>query len=507
MSDIPTIESRADEVIFYEDRARVIRRASASLTAGVNRLHVSGLSLLVDDSSLTLDVPDGVRLLTSKIRRNVNQVPNATREEIEELEARERRAVGEKNRLEAQVARVQRQQKRLLNLEKTYLWDLQNLNCDADVESALAVYDDPVMQSVDQHLVLDPKFREARRERERASKLLSSARTKHPEFSASIDLQFEVEEDMEIEFEFSYQVPCALWRPSHLARLDRRESRVIFHNSATVWQLTGEVWRDVRCRFSTARPARASSPPLLSDDVISARTKDRDERKEVNVEAREVDIKDTGADGARAIDEMPGVDDGGEPLTLEALERVTIPSNGEPFRIDVGHQEFDAEIELVAFPQRAPVPHVRARGTWTAPYPLLAGPVLLMRENVFAGRALANFVASGDTFELGFGTESTVSVKRQEDTDHETTRLTGRNNVKREVRLYLSNLGGDAIKLKVIERTPVSEIEDVEIKDFEGASPDKDGFCEFEIELEGKETRRHEFSYLVTYASNVNLRL
>ncbi len=506
MSDIPTIQSHADVVVFFEDRARVTRLATLSLEPGINRVRISGISLLVDDSSLTIRPRADVRVITARVHRNVNEVPNATREEIEALEERVRRAVSASNRLNTRAMRIRNQKDRLQTLEDAYLNDVRNLNCDTEIEATLAAYDEPLTTMIEKLDALEPELRDAQREKKRAHALLENARTMHPEFNASVDVQFEADKAIEIECEVSYQLPCALWRPSHIARLDRGTSSVRFTNSATVWQLTGEVWENVLCRFSTARPAQASSPPLLTEDVISARTKDREERKEVNVEAREVDINDTGADGARAIDDMPGVDDGGEPLNLEALERVTIPSNGEPFRIDIGVEEVDVEAELVAFPEFSQVPHLRARGTWSAPYPMLAGPIHLMRENVFAGRALAQFVSSGDVFEIGFGIDSNISVKRQQDIDHDQTMLTKRTTILRSVRFFVSNLSGDTVRLKVIERTPVSEIEDVQIKKFKGANPDQDGICTFDLELQPRETTRHEFSYQITHPKNVNLR-
>lgn len=507
MNETATVESRAEEVVFFEDRARVLRRAKASLQPGINRLRVTGISLLVDDSSLTVLADSNARILTSKIVRDVHETSRATQSEIKELEARVRRANDDRNRLQARLERLWHHQRRLHTVEDTYLHDVKNLKCDADLKKALAAYDQPLRELVDEIHALEPELQDAKRELSRASELLQSARATHPEFSAWVDVQFETDEAAELEFEIGYQVACALWRPSHQARLDRKRSQVHVRNSATVWQLTGEVWEDVICRFSTARPSRAASPPLLSDDVLSARAKSSDERKVVHVEAREVDIQDTGADGARAVEEMPGVDDGGDPLCLEAIQRVSIPSNGEPFRIDVGDHTVDVKVDRVVFPQYGATAHIRAKGTWSGSYPLLAGPVHLMRDTVFSGRALINFVAPGDAVELGFGVDSTVTVKRKEDTHPSTTRITGRTNLKRKVDLFLSNLSSDPVRVKVIERTPVSEIEDVEIKDFEGAMPDQDGFCEFELELEPRQTRCTRYSYLISHASNVNLRI
>ena len=66
----------------------------------------------------------------------------------------------------------------------------------------------------------------------------------------------------EVELRIDYVVPNALWRPLHTARLLGR-NRVQVTSSAAVWQETGEDWKDVELRFSTARSSLGTEPPML----------------------------------------------------------------------------------------------------------------------------------------------------------------------------------------------------------------------------------------------------
>src|SRR5262249_87793 len=177
---------------------------------------------------------------------------------------------------------------------------------------------------------------------------------------------------------------------------------------AVVWQLTGEDWSQVRCRFSTARPARSATPPLLEDDVLRLTRKvDR----AVHVEARDVAVATAGLGrGARAVDEMPGVDDGGQPLAYEAPRPAAIPGDGQPYRIDVDELRLRCTAELVVFPELSPVAHHRATATLIGARPLLAGPVRVARGQSMVGRSRLGFVGQGEPFELGFGVHDRVRL-------------------------------------------------------------------------------------------------
>jgi uncharacterized protein (TIGR02231 family) len=330
----------------------------------------------------------------------------------------------------------------------------------------------------------------------------------HARHEAIAEVQLEVtaarEAALDVDVDLAYRTPCALWRPEHVARLTTGKDgkhQLTIKTSAVAWQRTGEEWRNVTCRFSTARPAQVASPPLVTQDTIYLTKK---LERAIAVEAREQAINLAGLDrGTRDVDEMPGVDDGGEPLWLDASRPVTIPSDGQPLRIDVGEIAMPCEVDLVCYPERGMAAHVRATATLGGARPLLAGPVKLARDAAIVGRGKTAFVGQGEPFELGFGPDDGVRVRRSANDSRETT-LVGTQKITKVVRLYLSNVGDAPRRVKVIERLPVSEIDDVTIKvlDAGGAKIDDDGFARFEVDLEANATRDLQFEYRIDAASS-----
>ena len=200
---------------------------------------------------------------------------------------------------------------------------------------------------------------------------------------------------------------------------------------------------------------------------------------------------------------------GGEPLTFTARERVTIPSTGEPLRVQIDAVTLPCKVELVAYPELSAAPHLRATATWSASWPLLAGPVTLVRGGELAGRSRTRFVASGDAFELGFGVDPGVRIQRELSSKDTSKKLSRKDRLERTVRLFISNIGDSPRELTLIERVPVSEIEAVEVTLDEdaGGKMDKDGFLRIPLKLSARQTERRVVRYTVESAGHVNLRL
>jgi uncharacterized protein (TIGR02231 family) len=190
--------------------------------------------------------------------------------------------------------------------------------------------------------------------------------------------------------------------------------------------------------------------------------------------------------GSRAVDEMPGVDDGGEPLLFTPRERVSIASDGRPFRVEVARATLEAKIERVAFPEVAQVAHLRATATLEKAGPLLAGPVRIARDKSLVGLGKIGFVGRGEPFEIGLGPDDGVRVRRRRTEERETTTVLGTQRIRRKVEVFLVNLSDEPRQVQVTERVPVSEIEDVEITITDAGSfkPEgKDGLWRCDVEL------------------------
>ena len=509
--------TRASRVTFFEDRAEVERRAVVNLPQGPTWLTLTGVSLAVDDSTVVARVVAGnATSLGTRVLRQTRLHEEATAAELAVMEAALREA--RRTRMQAEAA-WQRVQSHAGRVDQLMTGILKAAACVPGGENNLAGWaqgyeqtGSAATQAVDD--LAEAKVAvvlAARRERQ-AEGRLAQGRQSHPRYEAAVELQLEASTAQEVTVEIVYRVPCALWRPEHTFRLRKREAgghELQVRTHATAWQNTGEEWDGIPCRFSTARPARSATPPLLTDDVVQTRKKSDAERKAVVVEARDQTVQAARLDrGIRAVEEMPGVEDGGEPQWFAPSALATIPSDGHPLRVEIGTVVLPCEVDRVSYPELGEAVHLRATATWSAPYPLLAGPAWIARETELAGRTKTKFVARGEPFEIGLGPEDALRVRRMPQEKRDTTPVIGTQKIYREVKVYISNFGAETKRLKVIERFPVSELEAVTVAlvSSNGAHVNaRDGFASYDMTVEGNATKSLTFSYRIEAGASVVL--
>lgn len=515
-NDIEALPSRAGQVTLFEDRAEVVRIATAQIAAGTGWVAVGGISPFVDERSVQAKIAgSGARVLSARVLFRAHREAALGREAIDELKDEARRARKASEAAGKAIERASVCEARAADLLAKWSAAVAVVPKGAAKPEVLHAWRS-ALEAIERDLAsASATAAEARREQVRAMHDLAAANERlaeglkeQPRLEALIEVQIEAAEARSLEIELTYRVACALWRPEHVARLGAASEggeSVEIVTWATAWQRTGEDWSDVRARFSTARPARSATPPVIADDVLVARRKTEQERRQVRVEARDQAIVLAGLDrGARALDEMPGVEDAGEPLTFEPPERVSLVSNGRPFRVEVARRVLAAKVDRVVFPEIAPSAHLRATLTLSTGGPLLAGPVRVARGQSLVGRSKVGYIGAGEPFELGFGSDDGVRVRRAQDEERDTA-LLGAQRLRRTVRVYLSNLSGEVKRALVTERVPVSEIDDVEVTIIEAAGfqLDNDGFARTEVSLGPRATQTLKLIYEIKASSKV----
>jgi uncharacterized protein (TIGR02231 family) len=507
-------ESRAARVTLFEDRAEVVRRADVQLTAGLQWVRLRGATPYIDDRSLQARVigNDAVTVVTARVERLFHHEPAAGREAIDALEEASRQAQRVADAARGKVARGEAEEGRIRQLVEQWVAAAAHaprwIADEARLGEWRTAWDDLDRAATTARSALAVAVAEAVRtedERRRAEARLAEGLVRAPRYETIVEVQLDAPAAGAATVEVTYRTPCALWRPEHLARLKDGSIELITY--AAAWQRTGESWDGVELVLSTARPGRAASPPLLTDDVLALRKKTDEEKKRVVVEARDQAVAVAGLDrGGRRVDEMPGVDDGGEPLSFAPAQKVSIASDGRPFRVEIARRSLPAAVARVIYPERAPVAHLRATATLPGAAPLLAGPLRVARGAGLVGRAKVDFVGGGEPFELGFGPDDGMRVRRRVDENRDTTTFTGKQVIERTVKVFLSNLSDENKRVEVIERVPVSEIEDVEVSRPTGWTFDaKDGFARREVELAPHATATLDLSYTIRAAGKVQL--
>ncbi|MCU0655617.1 MAG: mucoidy inhibitor MuiA family protein [Polyangiaceae bacterium] len=510
------LSSKINRVTFFEDRAEVTRQLRCRVVPGSCVAQITGVTMVIDDSSLVAVVRSGgARVAASSVRRAEAQAGSRRAEppaHEAEYQAARRRLFDAHRSLDRAEAEQGRLHKLLADWERSAA---QAARPRADQLAALRAAYDEINGATEANFL---RLERCRAELERAIEVerlatvrRGTAQAMAPRHEASVEIQLTSTEPGEVEIEVTYRTPCALWRPEHHAQLTpaapQSPARLLLRTFAIAWQNTGEDWSNVPCRFSTARPSQTATAPLLRDDTLALQR--RSDPRSIIIEERDQAMQlATLGRGFRRIEEMPGLDDGGEPLTLDARGPATIPSDGVPVAIELGEQVLPCESDLVSFPERSEAAHLRVSATWIGPLPLLAGPVRVAVGPSLLGVASTRYVAPGDPFELGFGHDDDVRVRRTCEERREIVPVIGTQKIHRKIRLYLSNLGRYPKVMRLVERVPVSEVRDltVEITEAGGARLDpRSGFARFDLNLAPGQHLELAFAYRIEASSRVEM--
>jgi len=493
------IEAPVAEVTLLEDRAHVVRRGSVSLPSGSARIEISDVAPVLSDKTLSLRIGDkGVTVVDAKVSRRAvvqglddedetsDDDATALRREAEELSR-------ELYRKRSDLMALNRHAK---GLEEIAAHSFAELAGDVSWGSAIGNEWEARLQQLRERerdlrvrisvLAIDINDSEQRSHRLKAR--LAAVQNPSQKEWAGIQVDVHAEKAGDYEIQLDYVVPGACWRPYHTAELREGEGASLrFSTDACVWQNTGEDWREAALFFSTERLSLGAEPPQLTTDFL--RLKPRADTLVVEKRDEAITTVGLGTTTAARAEELPGIDDGGLALKLSSAGAATVPSDGRPYRIALSNFTSEAKTELVAFPERSPSVYTRSTQSNQGSMPILAGPVDLIRENGFVGRTSVLFIAAGETFELGWGPEPELRLKRTEEKKAEKSRtLSAWVERAHHIQLRFSNLGASSRSIRVTERIPVSEVDRVQIeldaKATSGAArPDADGFVEWTLRL------------------------
>lgn len=516
-----TFDAPVSTVTLLEDRAQVRRIGKAQLNQGFWRIKILQVAPVISDKSLRVKFSQNypnARIDDVRIRRQILLKEEEKPEEIKAL-------IREINALIKTFNNIAEDRNHLescFNKIKTILIKgLQELPIDAvwgqiDPKTWREQISTLFKQLRDLRGEILNNYQTQENLQTQINTLVTQAEAlAYPDMidTAYIEADLTIHQSDVYEIIFDYVVPNAIWRPWHQAHLLLKDQPTLsFRMDGCVWQRTGEDWNNVNLVFSTARASLGTEPPLLTDEKLNVKQKS----KEIKVELYEQKIQTTGlGTGATpsipevpAIVTLPGVDDGGEVRNLRPATKVSIPSDGRPYRVPIFSFESKADINYILMPEMSSQVVFKSEQTNMANFPILAGPVDLVRTSGFVGRTTLMFIAPGEKFALGWGPDEAMRVQRTHTEKQENNHLTKWRFITHTIKLFLSNIGAESRIIKTTERVPVSELDQVKIqiiadKTTNSIQPDENGFCIWNFHLEPYSQLEATLVYKVGFAPDV----
>ena len=519
-------KSRIAAVTVFSDRAQVTREATLALKAGTNLVSFDNLPLLMADESLRAEGKGGGRARIAgitvknvfldrtqekRVREIEDEIAALTRK-VEGIEARRKALASQRAFIDSiRVGWSERISKELA-LGKPSAAELG--------EAARFVGDN--VGKIEEQLYDAEAAKKPLTDRIAAlKKELEQNRADGMKEVRSVQVAIEAERDMRFDLDLSYLVSQASWEPTYDVRLSADGKEAELGYRAQVWQKTGEDWPGVKLSLSTASPEVGGGAPELSPWHISfyepprprpfaARMKEQTYGAAMPAPAPTGIFLGGSARPEAAMDQFEPslpveseVAQGQTSVLFQVVQPVDIPADGTRSGSVIATEKVPVTAEYVTVPKLSPRVYLKSAVLNKTPYPLLAGEVNIFNDAVFVGKSHLKTVASGEEFDLYFGSDDQVKVKRDVAKVRKKAGLIGSNSVTYRVGIELENFKKRSVTVTLLDQQPIPgnaeikvNLEDVEPKPSETK---EDGTIVWKVDLAPGEKKKVAYDLVIEY--------
>ena len=341
---------------------------------------------------------------------------------------------------------------------------------------------------------------------------------------------------LEADFVVRYQVPSANWVPLYDARLQTGSktaaAKLDLARRAAITQRSGENWDGVTLQLSTARPSEGSSAPDIGTQTVDfepelkpmaapapapvakALRRPANIAEDMDSAVAESDALGAGAPMATVAAEPQTIAETQAALTTAPFEatfavpgKVSVTGNGDPKRVVLVTDTLEPELSSRTVPKVDTNAYLYAKLKGAKGTPLLPGRVYLFRDGTFAGTSNLPLLQPGADHDLGFGVDDQLKVRYAvlEEKRGESGLISTSHTDSRNFRVTLKNLHERPIQVRVLDRVPVSQNQEIKVEYTGRTTPTKTDFEEkrgvlnFEAKLEPDEEKVLEYGYKISW--------
>lgn len=446
-AELPTTDAKIAAVTVYGDRAEVVRRLATTVEAGEHTLTFENLPGTTDLSSVRADGLGAFTLLDIRAERvqtkevadervlKLTKEIEGLRAQLNDLTLADNRAAQRKAALEKVLARLTAVGKESANAEM-----------DPAKWAAYLKYHVDALAKIDQETLANGVARNGLNlEVDRAQRDLNELNAHRFRFRNVARVRIEAKQAGKIELDLAYVVRGPSWNPLYDIRADTKAKSVQVNYHAEVRQSTGEDWKGVALKLSTAQPNLAGREPQMSpwfihrfvpEPVVIAggvvSLGDADGGRFVNDEKRRQRSLLTGKPMAAGVGAGSGgfqnapqapapaaatmefsyarVNTGGTAATFAIPRAYDVKSDNKPAKVAIASETFPSEFRHTCVPKLSPHVYLKAKATNKSEVPFIAGPTAVFLDGAFVANASLDLVAPGQEFWTYLGVDQSVKV-------------------------------------------------------------------------------------------------
>lgn len=503
-AEVFTLEAPVSAVTLHPDGAAVQRLVTLDLPPGRHELQVIGLPAQLDGETLSLHPGPGLRIGSTSLffdRRPPGAVTRppevvAAEAEVKDLQAALRRKEAEiaEIRAGAEAARAEAAAIQALAAGTEGPLDPANLQALASAAGA------GTKAALERAAAAEAEAREAEVAQEdlvkdlaKAEAALAALAPAGAETGAVLTLAVESQGGAGA-ITLETLTAEAAWEPSYdLNLLTEGTPALELTRALRLWQNSGEDWHDVQLKLSTGAALEANAPDPLQPDprqifdaTISARpTADAPVAEQMATQGADTEVFVSGAFAKIAPSSQ------GLVVTYNYPDPVTLLTGAGETRLQLDELAFTPEIFALATPLTSENAYVMAKVTNAGAEPLLPGPARFYRDGALVGSGTLPLWPQDVEQELGFGPLESLTVTRKtpDRSEGDSGLFSSDSERREEIVITAENHSPRAWPLRLRDRVPYSEQDDLEItyqaspsettRDLDGAR----GILEWQMDL------------------------
>ena len=517
-----TAPSRITAVTVYADRALTTRSATLPLKTGSYLIAFKSLPVLIQDDSIRVEGKGSAKatIVGLEVKRVFLEQSDEKRakeldEEIRSLERRLGTIDSKKAGLSSQKAFLEsirvawgdRISKELAIGRPT---SVELSDASSFVGTAVTKVEELTRDADIEKKSIKDKIDALRRQRDASTGSLRKE-------AKSVEVVVEITREGNLTLDLATVISQTGWQPSYDVRLSPDTKTAALTFRAMVRQQTGEDWKNIDLTLSTARPATGGAPPELypwrisffrpqppmaAPMVMSSRVPDM-AKKSARMQAESFKSDDLLEEESPAAFVTAQASEEQSSISFRIPRPLDIPSDGTLHGTVVAIEQLPVSIEYLALPKLSPHVFLKSEIVNRATYPLLPGKVNTFAGNTYIGSSQLKKVAAGEKFDLFFGTDDQVTVKRDEQKQQKEAGVLSKNKVSYRYHIELNNFRKESLTLTLCDQLPIPGDEEIKVLlDEPSIKPDEvksDGTITWKAPLKAGEKKELTFGIIVEY--------
>ena len=483
------VSSQVTDVTVYNDRAQVVRTAEVELKQGINKLRFEDLPEAIDSRGIQVDGSGAATVLDVRFKiENLKEIPQ---EVWKELHA-EQEELAQDEKAVLQRIEVLRQAKDFLRQIGSKVTHQAETEAEPELnpeswEKMLALY-------TGKNTEYDEGIRDAEVELKEIREALGKVRAEIAAQGANLRKQRRVVEvDLETAkagkatLKLSYIVRGPKWIPTYDVRVDTETREMEVKYFALVRQSTGEDWKDVALKLSTANPGLGGQHPNIQPWRINVAKPASGIVAVVEVHRYPQDYSvETGQKTAPVVKSQDWEDfDRGDVLSAPRVGtrgatasaqgasvvfgvkgKSEIDSDNVEHRVAISTIKMPAHLRYSTVPKMDKHAYLKAKGTNPADYPFLKGNANIFMDGNYVATSQLKLVAPQEDFWIFLGVDESIKIEYKLVKQYESSEGFRGRTVRHsfEYLFRVKNTHSEPEELIIFDQLPISGNEEIKVK-------------------------------------------